>query len=627
MRTFALERKPAPPAPQAGPSRANAATMAAGPVVRDVLRRPGQPLDGGTRSAMEARFDHDFSRVRVHSDREAARAAGSLGARAYTVGRDIVFGRDEYAPGNSSGKTLLAHELAHVVQQARSAVDVRSVEPAGSPAEREAHAVAAAVTGGHGPVRVTAASRGINRDAGWAGKGPLPDPYGMGYNTILTHAGASAEPAIRDLASLEKADLSVDVQAFWALPAPRAEAVLALQPHAKETACASWFPTLRALPGGPMALADPHGGTSPVIAHFIPGRTARKALVLGGVHNKTEPQGARVVNDLLALLTTRTAANKPPFFTVVLIPNLFDPGRYKGGAGRWIRGGMGRDQEGKLETSRSVEPNRNFPLPGEDLAAARKRGASSPADPELVFHDPAKPSAAPRAAQDRSGAGHGGTSTRMLPETRALIALIEHFQPERIASVHAHSLKKTAGDAPGIFVDPRGMDPRTGLPADHRIDPRTGLLTGPGIDPGTGLSTDPSRLPTGPACLVAEASQAAEDDRLATAMVTRGRSKFTGVSGTDDPFVGNAAGTARSRVRYASGAHAEGNSLGTWAPVPVASGPGARAGITTMTIEVPQWKDDPAALKRIETLDAELLADIFLEDPSVVTPSTTPTKP
>ncbi|HYW14089.1 MAG TPA: DUF4157 domain-containing protein [Longimicrobium sp.] len=597
MRTFALERKPAPPAGpvmQAGRSRANAAEMAVGPVARDVLQRPGQPLDAGTRSAMEARFDHDFSRVRVHSDSEAARAAGSLGARAYTVGRNIVFGRDEYAPGNRSGKTLLAHELAHVVQQGRSPIDTRSVEPAGSPAEREAHAAAAAVAGGGGPVRVTAASQGINRDVGWAQRGPLPDPYGMGYNTILTHAGAPAEPAIRDLASLEKADLSVDVQEFWAMPAGRADAVLALQPHAKGTGAEAWFPILRTMPANPMALLDPYSGApSPVKAHFVQGRSDRKALILGGVHNKTEPQGARVVKNLLTLLTIRTAAKKPPFFSVVLIPDLFDAGRYKGGAGRWIGGGMGQDEQGQLETARPVEPNRNFPLPGEDLAAARARGSSSAITPELVFRDPAKPAAAPRAAQDASGGAHGGTSIRMLPETRTLIALIEHFKPERIASVHAHSLKKTPGDAPGIFVDPRGMDPQTGLP--------------------TGLAAD--------------AVEAAEDDRLATAMVTRGRKGFPGASGTDDPFIGNAAGTPKSRVRYASGAHAEGNSLGTWAPVPVTSGPGARGGITTMTIEVPQWKDDPAALKRIETLESELLADIFLEDPAVVTPSTTPTTP
>ncbi|HYH78831.1 MAG TPA: DUF4157 domain-containing protein [Longimicrobium sp.] len=573
----------------AGRSRRNTTGAVVGPVAHDVLRRSGQPLDGPTRGMMEARFGYDFSRVRIHSDREAARAADSLGARAYTAGRDIVFGRNQYAPGSREGTTLLAHELTHVVQHDRSPIDTGAVEPVGSPAEREAHAVAAAVAGGDGPVRVTAASRGINRDVGWAGRGPIPDPYGVGYNTILTSAGAGAEPAVRDLASLEKADLTPDVAVFWALPAPRAQAVLALEPHAKGTTCASWFPTLHTLPSGPMALADPYdpiGAPRPVKAHFVQGRTNRKALVLGGVHNKSEPQGSVVVNRLLQILATRKT---PPFFSVALVPDLFDPSRY-GTNPRWIKGGMGQDTKGQLEKKREVEPNRNFPLPGEDLGAARARGAGSKTAPELVFNDPA--SASPRAAQDKKGAG-AGTSIRMLPETRALIALVEHFQPERIASVHAHSLKSIPGDAPGIFVDPRGVDPVTGA--------------------------------------VTNQGQADEDDRLAAAMVKQGRSRFAPGSRkpSEDPFVGNAAGLPTSTVRYTSGAHAEGNSLGTWAPVPVASGAGARPGITTMTIEVPQWGADTAGtpLDRVETLHSELLAEIFLEDPNVVTPATGPTKP
>jgi hypothetical protein len=66
---------------------------------------------------MEARFGHDFSRVRVHSDAPAAESADAVQARAYTVGNDIVFGRGEYAPGTAKGRRLMAHELTHVVQQ------------------------------------------------------------------------------------------------------------------------------------------------------------------------------------------------------------------------------------------------------------------------------------------------------------------------------------------------------------------------------------------------------------------------------------------------------------------------------------------------------------------------------
>lgn len=78
------------------------------------LKRGGQPLSEKDRAFFELRFGHDCSRVRVHTDEKAARA---VNARAFTVGGDGVFGMGEYAPGTSEGQRLLAHELAHVVQQ------------------------------------------------------------------------------------------------------------------------------------------------------------------------------------------------------------------------------------------------------------------------------------------------------------------------------------------------------------------------------------------------------------------------------------------------------------------------------------------------------------------------------
>ena len=65
----------------------------------------------------EPRFGHDFSRVRVHTDVKAAEAARSVKARAYTVGHDIVFGTGQYSPQTESGRGVLAHELAHTIQQ------------------------------------------------------------------------------------------------------------------------------------------------------------------------------------------------------------------------------------------------------------------------------------------------------------------------------------------------------------------------------------------------------------------------------------------------------------------------------------------------------------------------------
>lgn len=138
------------------------------PIVHEVLRSPGQPLDPATRAFMEPRFGYDFSRVpthanrsahtpahltigaphdafeqeaeltaqhvmsqsatstttgydfsgvRIHTDGKASESARAVGALAYTVGREIVFGEEQYVPGTMNGNRLLAHELTHVLQQ------------------------------------------------------------------------------------------------------------------------------------------------------------------------------------------------------------------------------------------------------------------------------------------------------------------------------------------------------------------------------------------------------------------------------------------------------------------------------------------------------------------------------
>jgi hypothetical protein len=94
------------------------ARMEAAPAsVERVLASPGRPLEPTLRQDMERRFVHDFSRVRVHSGTEAEQSARDVNARAYTVGQSIVFGAGKFAPGTRAGQGLLAHELAHVLQQ------------------------------------------------------------------------------------------------------------------------------------------------------------------------------------------------------------------------------------------------------------------------------------------------------------------------------------------------------------------------------------------------------------------------------------------------------------------------------------------------------------------------------
>ena len=82
----------------------------------------GRPLDSGTRAFFESRFGADFTHVRVHADSEAADSARSANALAYTLGRDLVFAPGQYTPGTTDGRRLIAHELAHVLQQKEGVV-------------------------------------------------------------------------------------------------------------------------------------------------------------------------------------------------------------------------------------------------------------------------------------------------------------------------------------------------------------------------------------------------------------------------------------------------------------------------------------------------------------------------
>jgi len=117
------------------------------PIVHEVLGSPGRPLEPQTRAFMEPRFGHDFSRVRVHTDGRAAASTQAVNALAYTVGQNVVFGDGQYAPQTSSGRGLLAHELAHVLQQqSGSRAPIKSGSIIGKDAEaaleREADAAA-----------------------------------------------------------------------------------------------------------------------------------------------------------------------------------------------------------------------------------------------------------------------------------------------------------------------------------------------------------------------------------------------------------------------------------------------------------------------------------------------------
>jgi hypothetical protein len=114
---------------------------------------------------METRFGHDFSRIRIHADSPAAQTAKDLGARAYAVGSDIVFAAGEYVPGTAQGRRLLAHELAHTIQQRSSAAPAPQAKlrlsEEGDSAEVAADRAADAVMRGDQPPTLAPAPDGV----------------------------------------------------------------------------------------------------------------------------------------------------------------------------------------------------------------------------------------------------------------------------------------------------------------------------------------------------------------------------------------------------------------------------------------------------------------------------------
>ena len=103
---------------------APAPSTLAPPIVHQALHSAGQPLDHDTRSFMESQLGHDFSAVRTHTDSDSAEANNALQSHALTSGHDIAFGAGQFAPHTREGNRLIAHELTHVAQQAKSGAAV-----------------------------------------------------------------------------------------------------------------------------------------------------------------------------------------------------------------------------------------------------------------------------------------------------------------------------------------------------------------------------------------------------------------------------------------------------------------------------------------------------------------------
>ena len=134
-------------------------------IVRVGIASPHERLDPQAKTTMEKRFGRDFSQVRIHADVEAGESARSMNSRAYTLGRDIVFGAGQYNPRSTDGSVLLAHELIHVVQQQASAhgsLNELAVSDPEDAAEREAKETSLNASAALGPRRTSAPT--VHRD-------------------------------------------------------------------------------------------------------------------------------------------------------------------------------------------------------------------------------------------------------------------------------------------------------------------------------------------------------------------------------------------------------------------------------------------------------------------------------
>jgi uncharacterized protein DUF4157 len=131
----------------------------------------GRPLEDGVRRRMESAFSQSFSGVRIHDDEGAARLSSSISASAFTTGKDIFFGRHQYAPGSASGDRVLAHELAHTLQ--RDSPARRKMSTATTTLDDRTHAAV---------LRGVAASQTVRRAWPWSKKEqPKPPPPPPGF--------------------------------------------------------------------------------------------------------------------------------------------------------------------------------------------------------------------------------------------------------------------------------------------------------------------------------------------------------------------------------------------------------------------------------------------------------------
>lgn len=552
--------------------------------------------------APTAAAGHDFSRIRVHpalprigraldADVSGIRLerlhGGPPGVSGETRDDTVRLAPRRPAVAGRDGDRLLGHEVAHVLQHRLARQGGRPLASEGA-AELEAQAAGQRIARGQpARVRLAAAPAVVRRSR---------------LSDTVTNAATKGEvfDALRAADAAERADRDVEFASvarfgFWSDDRWLASQIIrygpepnwpesAITERTRLAAVGKWAPEPGNIAGG---LADPDPDPAPgpqikpIPSFFFPGRQAsERVLVIGGVHGE-EPEGIEVVERLRQQLTTESAAGNPPRFPTILVPTLIErtakPGTRAPGK-HWEPGSRGQrlvpegvSRTGKLGKG-GVEPNRNFPFPGTDYAAARAMGAKGGAELETLPSDPQTgvPKFGAAKGPAKGGQSPERTTTRMLPETRALIALLERFKPTRIVSVHSHG-GGGRGNAPGVFVDQRGTDPTSGAVTDAAAGTADLALTRKLFD-----------------------------------RASAGTPK--GISGA--AFAGNvpAKGSTDPTLVYATTAHPEGNSLGMYGPVATRSRPAA----TTITVELPRMKAGSSDLDALIDAHRDAIDEVIL---------------
>jgi Domain of unknown function (DUF4157) len=238
------------------------------PAIRVLLGRGGgRPMDPAIQARLEARFAHDFSRVRIHSGPEAAASAWAAGARAYTVGNDVVFGEGRYVPETAEGRRLLVHEVAHVVQQGRGGA-APALDP-GGPLEQAAGQAAEAAGHEDGPLTVGGASGpGLAREAMTVGD-VEQEAWGLVPGWL--------KPAVRPAAHIPQQAVHAVIDPQTPVPAP-VQPVVQQALRAEEAILAPVTPSASpasALPASAQAAAPkPAPPPKPAAAKPAPARSA-----------------------------------------------------------------------------------------------------------------------------------------------------------------------------------------------------------------------------------------------------------------------------------------------------------------------------------------------------------------